>query len=350
MPVRWPRLPAAVSEAVAADAGPDFSCAAGQKRAAKPLIGEVRSLSIVCVCVCVSGSVGRVGSCSRSSPVLVGWGGSPASGRLLFSTFPEKGKISVGASFVSGFQSGALFVCLLARLLRESRLASRVPVSSLVSSWLARGVESPVARRGCSLSSRACRLGSRCAVRCFLWTGEWDVLVGLVELSVLFVRLCLRLASEPPSDATQRRRPATPPPATPPSDAAQRRRPATPPTPRLDSKPTGDAQGNYLRPLYPYNTHGKPRSFLRQNVAVRRFGALPVAFVVLHLAPSHRANEPPGPQAPGKQARARCANAISRCLRALPFASSRRSLTHTLGHSQWWPKLPMFLHATAPAR
>ena len=24
-----------------------------------------------------------------------------------------------------------------------------------------------------------------------------------------------------------------------------------------------------------------------------------------------------------------------RCLRALPFASSRRSLTHTLGHSQW---------------
>ena len=36
MPVRWPRRPAAVSEAVAAGAGPDFSCAAGQKRAAKP--------------------------------------------------------------------------------------------------------------------------------------------------------------------------------------------------------------------------------------------------------------------------------------------------------------------------
>jgi len=39
MPVRWPRRPAAVSEAVAAGAGPDFSCSAGQKRAAKPLIG-----------------------------------------------------------------------------------------------------------------------------------------------------------------------------------------------------------------------------------------------------------------------------------------------------------------------
>ena len=31
-------------------------------------------------------------------------------------------------------------------------------------------------------------------------------------------------------------------------------------------------------------------------------------------------------------------------LRALPFASSRRSLTHTLGHSQW-PKPPRFVHA-----
>ena len=46
---------------------------------------------------------------------------------------------------------------------------------------------------------------------------------------------------------------------------------------------------------------------------------------------------------------ARSANAMSRCLRALPFASSRRSLTRTLGHSQW-PKPPRFVHATAPAR
>ena len=61
MPVRWPRRPAAVSEAAAAGAAPDFSCAAGQKRAAKPPNGEVSSLSVVCVCA--SGSVGGVWSC-----------------------------------------------------------------------------------------------------------------------------------------------------------------------------------------------------------------------------------------------------------------------------------------------
>ena len=52
MPVRWPRRPAAVSEAVAAGAGPDFSCAAGQKRAAKPpnRRGKVSLLGRLCVC------------------------------------------------------------------------------------------------------------------------------------------------------------------------------------------------------------------------------------------------------------------------------------------------------------
>ena len=51
MPVRWPRRPATVSEAVVAGAGPDFSCAAGQKRAAKPpnRRGKV-SLGGLCVC------------------------------------------------------------------------------------------------------------------------------------------------------------------------------------------------------------------------------------------------------------------------------------------------------------
>ena len=117
IPVRWPRRPTAVSDAVAAGAGPDFSCAAGQKRAAKPPNGEVSSLSVVCVCV--SGSVGRVWSCGRSSPILVVWGGSPASDWLVFSIFPGKGKISIGASFVPGCQSGVLFVCLLACLLRH---------------------------------------------------------------------------------------------------------------------------------------------------------------------------------------------------------------------------------------
>jgi hypothetical protein len=90
MPVRWPRRPAAVSEAVAAGAGPDFSCAGELEQPLKALIGEVRSLSVVCVCV--SGSVGRVWSCGRSSFVFVVWGGSPASGWRVSSIFPAKEK------------------------------------------------------------------------------------------------------------------------------------------------------------------------------------------------------------------------------------------------------------------
>ena len=63
MPVlRWPRRPAALSEAVAAGAGPDFSCAGELEQPLKALIGEVRSLSVVCVCV--SGLVGKV--CGRA--------------------------------------------------------------------------------------------------------------------------------------------------------------------------------------------------------------------------------------------------------------------------------------------
>ena len=64
---------------------------------------------------------------------------------------------------------------------------------------------------------------------------------------------------------------------------------------------------------------------------------------------SARKSSPPCPNRLHGLFRARCANAISRCLRALPFASSRRSLTQTLGHLQW-PEPPKFVHATAPAR
>ena len=74
----------------AAGAGPDFSCAGELEQPPKALIGEVRSLSVVCVCV--SGSVGRAWSCGRSSFVLVVWGGSPASGWRVSSIFPAKEK------------------------------------------------------------------------------------------------------------------------------------------------------------------------------------------------------------------------------------------------------------------
>ena len=64
---------------------------------------------------------------------------------------------------------------------------------------------------------------------------------------------------------------------------------------------------------------------------------------------SARKTSPPCPHGSHGSFLARCANAMSRCLCALPVASSRRSLTCTLGHSQW-PKPPRFVHATAPAR
>ena len=95
-------------------------------------IGEVRSPSVVCVCV--SGSVGRVRSCGRSSPVLVVWGGSPAPGWLMFSISPAKEKnlcrrffrvrlpiwgpvvrVPVGMSPPSSIPSFAMFRCLRRR-------------------------------------------------------------------------------------------------------------------------------------------------------------------------------------------------------------------------------------------
>ena len=79
-------------------------------------------------------------------------------------------------------------------------------------------------------------------------------------------------------------------------------------------------------------------------------------------APSHRADEPPGPQAPGKQARLvhtdrtdrsgrgtrmQCPSASVLCLS--PPLVALLLTPRTLGHSQG-PKPPRFLHATAPAR
>ena len=61
MPVRRPRRPAATSAVLVAGAGPDFSCAGELEQSLKALIGEVKSLSVVCVCV--SGLVGKV--CGR---------------------------------------------------------------------------------------------------------------------------------------------------------------------------------------------------------------------------------------------------------------------------------------------
>ena len=95
MPVRWPRRPAAVSEAVAADAGPDFSCAGELEQPLKAAHrrGKVRSrvgLSVVSVGLSVEYVVVRLisllGLCLLGSSVRAG---------LWVSLVPERGFLCV---------------------------------------------------------------------------------------------------------------------------------------------------------------------------------------------------------------------------------------------------------------
>ena len=141
MPVRWPRRPAAVSEAVVADAEPDFSCAGELEQPLKALVGKVshpppgRSLGRL-----VGRSVGSGRAfdflcwCALSGVVCGGWGsGFPCPRILDFMGVPPL--------FASRLLSWALYVCACWHdSFVELRLASRVPVSSSVSSWLARGI------------------------------------------------------------------------------------------------------------------------------------------------------------------------------------------------------------------
>ena len=86
MPVRWPRRPAAVSEAVVADAEPDLSCAGELEQPLKAVIGEVSrppvgrsvgrsvarsvlvELSISCVGVLCLGSSAAAGALGFPAP------------------------------------------------------------------------------------------------------------------------------------------------------------------------------------------------------------------------------------------------------------------------------------------
>ena len=202
MPVRWPRRPAAVSEADVADAEPDLSCAGELEQPVKALIGKVcrppvgrsvgrsvaRSvlveLSISCGGVICLGSSAAAGALGFPAPGYWILWASRLCSRLVFC----HGRcmcVPVGTTPSSSCAS-----LLVSRSLRLSRLGSRV------------GLQSPVARRGCSLLSRACRLGSRCAVRCFRWTGVGDGLVsGLAEVSVLSERLRLQAGQRPATPA-----------------------------------------------------------------------------------------------------------------------------------------------------
>ena len=272
MPVRWPRRPAAVSEAAAAGAAPDFSCAAGQKRAAKPPNGEVSSLSVVCVCA--SGSVGGVWSCvvCRVVDPPPSWWSGAAPLRLVGSCsqlFLRRKKISVGASFVSGCQSGVLFVCLLVCLLRQE---SPRPSCSAVFVVVALARARLAICNRCGVYAHVwwliTRASSGCAVRCFRCLLRWHVLVALIKETGVFVRLRLRLRQ----DARHRRPPPTP------ATNARHQRPREAKT-RAGTR--GRCPGSF--PDSPQNTHGTPRSYLPRNTAVRRFGGFPAPFAVLHL-------------------------------------------------------------------
>ena len=103
-------------------------------------------------------------------------------------------------------------------------------------------------------------LGVRCALFWWWFCDVWVVLVALMELIGLFVGF----ASEPASDARQRR-----PPATPASDARQRRLPAGHTKPPLDSKPAGYARGRSLMP--PVTTTARHGCIYRETQRKRTF-------------------------------------------------------------------------------
>jgi len=235
MPVRWTRRPAAVSEAVVADAEPDLSCAGELEQPVKALIGKVcrppvgrsvgrsvaRSvlveLSISCGGVICLGSSAAAGALGFPAPGYWILWASRLCSRLVFC----HGRcmcVPVGTTPSSSCAS-----LLVSRSLRLSRLGSRV------------GLQSPVARRGCSLLSRACRLGSRCAVRCFRCLWVWGVLVAIIKLVGFLVGL--RFGASLWGFAFGLRLRASP------SGFAFGLRLRARPNPRIDSEPMGDARG-----------------------------------------------------------------------------------------------------------
>ena len=111
-------------------------------KAGRQATDRLGKVSLGRLCVCVSGSVGRVWSCGRPSPVLVVWGGSPASSWLVFSIFPGKEK---SLSALLSCQAANLGSCPCACWHVSSvkcPLVRHVPLSSSSSPWLARDSQS----------------------------------------------------------------------------------------------------------------------------------------------------------------------------------------------------------------
>ena len=171
---------------------------------------------------------------------------------------------------MSGCQSGVLFVCLLACLLHQvSPRSSCSTVFVVVALARARLAFGGGVYAHFWLNTRA---GSGCAVRCFRGLLRWRVLVALIKETGVFVRLRLRLRR----DARHRR-----PPPTPATDAHHRRPPPTPARSHDSSRNPRAMPG--VVPEFPSKHPRQTAVVLRQNVAVRRFGAFPASFVVFHL-------------------------------------------------------------------
>ena len=135
MPVRWPRRPCAVSAAVAAGAGPDFSCAGELEPADRPAIRGKCALGWVCRpslwvwwSSLVGGSISLLGLCLLGSSVRAGALGFVGSrNRILSPNF-----------FASGGQSAAVFVRVCQHdSFVKSIPCSLVPFSRSISIWLA---------------------------------------------------------------------------------------------------------------------------------------------------------------------------------------------------------------------
>ena len=167
MPVRRPRRPAAVSAAFEAGAGPELGCAGQLERAAEAPNGEVSSLSVG---RCVSRRVGRSsevdGSISRLGLRFLGL----FAGAGALCSLDSRKQVFYSRLFVASLDR---FVAVLVRVGRhdsfaESPLCSSPPLP-FVRSRLSSRDDGKRRCRGSALAvtSRACRLGSQCAVRVF---------------------------------------------------------------------------------------------------------------------------------------------------------------------------------------
>ena len=206
--------------------------------------------------------------CALSGVVCGGWGsGFPCPRILDFMGVPPL--------FASRLLSWTLYVCACWHdSFVELRLAPRVPVSSSVSSWLARGIA--IAGGSTRLLAVITRVPPRLAVRCalfsvFVGVGRFsgDNKIGRLfgGASLSGFAFGLRLRASPSGFAFGLRLRASP---------------SGPPEATTRLRTHGRCPGSF--PDSPQNTHDTPRSYLPRKTAVRCFGAFPALLVAIYLA------------------------------------------------------------------